>query len=215
MQTCVPAIATFKEFRNKPTDTSTTAIEPPTSKAIDATPEEALDLAYKDLRDDLAIQLLAQVKSSHSSFFEKLVVDLMLKMGYGGPGDDAGTVTSYGYDGGIDGVINEDTLGLDVIYLQARRWENTVGRPEIQKFIGALHGKHAKKGVFLTTSNFTTDAIEYARAIDPKVVLIDGLKLSQLLISHDVGVSTAQITSKNALTLTTSRPNDIDQKAYA
>ena len=151
-----------------------------------------MDLAYKELRDDLATQLLAQIKSSHPSFFEKLVVDLMLKMGYGGPGDDAGTVTSYGHDAGIDGVINEDTLGLDVIYLQAKRWDNTVGRPEIQKFVGALHGKRAKKGVFLTTSSFSADAIEYARAIDSKVVLIDGLKLSQLLIDFDVGVSTAQ-----------------------
>jgi len=116
----------------------------------------------------------------------------MLKMGYGGPGDDAGTVTSYRHDGGIDGVINEDTLGLDVIYLQAKRWDNTVGRPEIQKFVGALHGQRANKGVFLTTSNFSADAIAYARTIDSKVVLIDGMKLSQLLIDYDVGVSTAQ-----------------------
>jgi restriction system protein len=135
---------------------------------------------------------LSQIKSSHPSFFEKLVVDLMLKMGYGGPGDDAGTVTPYGHDGGIDGLINEDALGLDIIYLQAKRWDNTVGRPEIQKFVGALHGKRAKKGVFLTTSNFSADAIEYVRAIDSKVVLIDGLKLSQLLIDYNVGVSTAQ-----------------------
>ena len=116
----------------------------------------------------------------------------MLKMGYGGPGDDAGTVTPYGHDGGIDGVINEDTLGLDVICLQAKRWDNTVGRPEIQKFVGALHGKRAKKSVFLTTSNFSADAMEYVRTIDSKVVLIDGLMLSHLLIDYDVGVSTAQ-----------------------
>ena len=182
----------FNEFRKKPTDSNTDNIEPSLPKENEATPEEALDLAYKELRDDLATQLLAQIKSSHPSFFEKLVVDLMLKMGYGGPGEDAGTVTSYGHDSGIDGVINEDALGLDVIYLQAKRWDNTVGRPEIQKFVGALHGKRAKKGVFLTTSNFSADAIEYVRAIDSKVVLIDGLKLSQLLIDYDVGVSTAQ-----------------------
>ena len=182
----------FNEFRKKTTELNTDNIEPSLPKENEATPEEALDLAYKELRDDLATQLLAQIKSSHPSFFEKLVVDLMLKMGYGGPGDDAGTVTSYGHDAGIDGVINEDTLGLDVIYLQAKRWDNTVGRPEIQKFVGALHGKRAKKGVFLTTSSFSADAIEYARAIDSKVVLIDGLKLSQLLIDFDVGVSTAQ-----------------------
>jgi restriction system protein len=182
----------FNEFRKKPADINTDNVEPPVPTKNEATPEEALDLAYKDLRDDLATQLLAQIKSSHPSFFEKIVVDLMLKMGYGGPGDDAGTVTSYGHDSGIDGMINEDTLGLDVIYLQAKRWDNTVGRPEIQKFVGALHGKRAKKGVFLTTSNFSADAIEYAKAIDSKVVLIDGLKLSQLLIDYDVGVSTAQ-----------------------
>jgi len=182
----------FNEFRTKSKDISTDNIESSLSKENSATPEEALDLAYKVLRDDLATQLLAQIKASHPSFFEKLVVDLMLKMGYGGPGDDAGTVTSYGHDSGIDGIINEDTLGLDVIYLQAKRWDSTVGRPEIQKFVGALHGKRAKKGVFLTTSNFSTDAVEYARSIDSKVVLIDGSKLSQLLIDYDVGVSTAQ-----------------------
>ncbi|MFZ4083622.1 MAG: restriction endonuclease [Pirellula sp.] len=182
----------FNEFRKKTSETNTDNIEPSLPKENEATPEEALDLAYKDLRDDLATQLLAQIKSSHPSFFEKLVVDLMLKMGYGGPGDDAGTVTSYGHDAGIDGLINEDTLGLDVIYLQAKRWDNTVGRPEIQKFVGALHGKRAKKGVFLTTSSFSAEAIEYASAIDSKVVLIDGLKLSQLLIDFDVGVSTVQ-----------------------
>jgi len=183
---------TFTAFRKRATGGTIDVIEPQPVGEPEATPEEALELAYKNLRDDLATQLLAQIKASHPSFFEKLVVDLMLKMGYGGPGVDAGTVTSYGHDNGIDGVINEDMLGLDVIYLQAKRWENTVGRPEIQKFVGALQGKRAKKGVFLTTSNFSADAVEFVRAIDSKVVLIDGLKLSQLLIDFDVGVSTAQ-----------------------
>lgn len=182
----------FNEFRNKNTSVGTPIAEESASTNTGVTPEEALDLAYNDLRQDLAVQLLAQIKASHPAFFEKLVVDLMLNMGYGGPGDDAGTVTAYGHDNGIDGIINEDTLGLDVIYLQAKRWENTVGRPEIQKFVGALHGKRAKKGVFLTTSNFSAEATEYARAIDPKVVLIDGPRLAQLMIEYDVGVSTAQ-----------------------
>ena len=182
----------FKNFRSKDAESEHGEPLPVTSNDTAPTPEEALEIAYKDLRDDLAAQLLTQIKVSHPSFFEKLVVDLMLKMGYGGPGEDAGTVTSYGHDNGIDGIINEDTLGLDVIYLQAKRWENTVGRPEIQKFVGALHGKRAKKGVFLTTSSFTSDALEYAKAIDPKVVLIDGLKLAQLLIDFDVGVSSSQ-----------------------
>ncbi len=183
----------FNTFRQRTADSDVEAAVLVTSTASDATPEEALELAYKELRDNLASQLLVQIKASHPSFFEKLVVDLMLKMGYGGPGDDAGTVTSYGRDGGIDGMINEDRLGLGVIYLQAKRWEETVGRPEIQKFVGALHGHRAKKGVFLTTSQFSMDALEYAKAIDPKVVLIDGAKLTQLMIDYDVGVSTAQV----------------------
>jgi restriction system protein len=183
---------TFIEFRNRSPDTNVGCTAESSPQENKATPEEALDLAYKELRDDLATQLLTQIKISHPSFFEKLVVDLMLKMGYGGPGDDAGTVTAYGRDGGIDGVINEDTLGLDVIYLQAKRWDNTVGRPEIQKFVGALHGNRAKKGVFLTTSQFSADAIEYAKAIDPKVMLIDGSKLAQLMIDYNVGVSSTQ-----------------------
>lgn len=183
----------FAEFRKKGTSNGSHTEQPGASIESDATPEEALDNAYQRLRDELAAEILAQIRQSHPSFFEQLVVDLMLKMGYGGPGDDAGNVTSYGGDGGIDGIINEDALGLDVIYLQAKRWENTVGRPEIQKFVGALHGNRAKKGVFLTTSNFSVDAIDYVRSIDPKVVLIDGIKLAQLMIEYDVGVSTSQV----------------------
>lgn len=182
----------FKGLREKSGGGEQGQATEPESKTLSSTPEEALDLAYKNLRDDLASQLLAQIKVTHPSFFEKLVVDLMLKMGYGGPGEDAGTVTSYGGDNGIDGIINEDMLGLDVIYLQAKRWDSTVGRPEIQKFVGALVGKRAKKGVFLTTSGFSSEAIEYASGIDAKIVLIDGLRLAQLMIDFDVGVSSAQ-----------------------
>ena len=182
----------FKGFRDKPSGEPDANLKLSEFQEPKATPEEALDLAYKNLRDDLASQLLNQIKASHPSFFEKLVVDLMLKMGYGGPGDNAGTVTSNGGDNGIDGIINEDMLGLDVIYLQAKRWENTVGRPDIQKFVGALVGKRARKGVFLTTSSFSSEAIEYAASIDAKIVLIDGFKLSQLLIDFDVGVSSSQ-----------------------
>ena len=180
----------FVVFRKKGTsseDTTSSTIPSDQSE----TPEEELENAYEKLRAELAAELLVQVRNAHPSFFEQLVVDLMLKMGYGGPGDDAGNVTSYGSDGGIDGIINEDSLGLDVVYLQAKRWENTVGRPEIQKFVGALHGKRAKKGVFLTISSFSHDAIEYVKTIDPRVVLIDGAKLAQLMIDFDVGVSTA------------------------
>src|SRR5262249_37744900 len=122
-------------------------------------------------------------------FFERLVLDLMLKMGDGGSEESAASLTAPGADAGIDGIINEDRLGLDVIYLQAKRWENTVGRPEIHRFVGAVHGKRAKKGVFITTSSFSRDALDYAALIDPKVVLIDGSRLAQLMIDFNVGVS--------------------------
>lgn len=158
-----------------------------------ATPEEVLQSAYETIRDSLATEILTLVKSLSPSFFEHLVLDLMLKMGYGGSRDDSGLVTNPVADEGIDGIINEDQLGLDVIYLQAKRWENTVGRPEIQRFVGALHGRRAKKGVFLTTSKFSQEARDYVATIEPRVVLIDGLKLSQLMIDYDVGVSKSQI----------------------
>ncbi|MFQ5863001.1 MAG: restriction endonuclease, partial [Candidatus Brocadiales bacterium] len=121
--------------------------------------------------------------------FEKLVVELLLKMGYGGSLKDAGRAIGQSSDGGIDGIINEDKLGLDVVYIQAKRWESTVGRPEIQKFAGALQGQRARKGIFITSSNFSKDAQEYVKVIDPKIVLIDGEQLTQLMIDNDIGVS--------------------------
>ncbi|QDT78418.1 Mrr restriction system protein [Gimesia maris] len=144
------------------------------------TPEEALQTAYKQIREDLTADLITQIKKMTPVFFEKLVLDLMLAMGYGGSQDTAGSLTVAGADEGIDGVINEDQLGLDIVYLQAKRWENPVGRPEIQKFVGALHGKRARKGVFLTTSFFSREAHQYVEAIDPKVVLIDDPGLQNL-----------------------------------
>ncbi|MGI6416026.1 MAG: restriction endonuclease [Thermoguttaceae bacterium] len=177
----------FDDFRAKPT-------EPPGVETVDdETPEETLQAAYQTIRDTLASEILAMVKASPPCFFERLVLDLMLKMGYGGSREKAGSLTNEGADAGIDGIINEDQLGLDVIYLQAKRWENTVGRPEIHRFVGALHGRRAKKGVFLTTSTFSHDAIEYVASIDPKVVLIDGLNLAQLMIDFNVGVSRSQL----------------------
>ena len=179
--------AEFDTFRTKQTD------KPESAGTDDETPEETLQAAYATIRDSLATELLALVKSMSPTFFENLVLDLMLKMGYGGSRDDSGFVTNPGADEGIDGIVNEDQLGLDVIYLQAKRWENTVGRPEIQRFVGALHGRRAKKGVFLTTSTFSPDARQYVATIDPKVVLIDGLKLAQLMIEFNVGVSRSQV----------------------
>lgn len=157
------------------------------------TPQEVLEAAYREIRRTLAQEILGQVIASSPGFLERLVVDLMLAMGYGGVGKADGLVTSMSGDEGIDGIINEDRLGLDVIYLQAKRWERPIGRPEIQKFVGALHGKRAKKGVFICTSHFTQEAIDYVRQIDPKVILIDGMTLAEFMIDFNVGVSRGQV----------------------
>jgi restriction system protein len=153
------------------------------------TPEEMLEDAYQRLRGDLAVELLTRVKDGSAEFFERLVVELLLSMGYGGSRKEAGEAIGKAGDEGIDGIINEDRLGLDAIYIQAKKWEGHVGRPEIQKFVGALHGKRAKKGVFITTSSFSADAVEYVEKIDPKVVLIDGSHLANLMIDFNVGVT--------------------------
>ncbi|MFV3406784.1 restriction endonuclease [Pseudomonas sp. NY15463] len=141
----------------------------------------------------LAEDLLAQVRAASPIFFEQLVVDLMLAMGYGGSRKEAGKATQATNDDGIDGIINEDKLGLDVIYLQAKRWSNTVHRPEIDKFIGALTRQRARKGVFITTSDFSVGAREAALGLDIKVVLIDGVELARLMVEHNLGVSIKQV----------------------
>lgn len=132
------------------------------------TPEETLQKAYQNIRNELSAELLNRVKSNSPRFFELLVIDLMIAMGYGGSKVDAGKALGQTGDEGIDGIIKEDRLGLDVIYLQAKRWEGTVGRPDIQRFVGALHGKRARKGVFITTGRFSEDATEYVNNIEPK-----------------------------------------------
>jgi len=153
------------------------------------TPEEALETAYQSLRDDLGNDLLQQIKSSSPSLFEKIVIELLVKMGYGGSRQDAGRAIGKSGDEGIDGIIKEDRLGLDIIYIQAKRWENTVGRPEIQKFAGALQGQRARKEIFITTASFSREAVDYASRIENKIVLIDGEGLAQLMIDHNLGVS--------------------------
>lgn len=156
-----------------------------------ATPSEALETAYENLRDELADELLARLKKSSPSFFERVVVELLVKMGYGGSRADAGKAIGKTGDNGIDGIIKEDKLGLDVVYIQAKRWENNpVGRPEIMQFAGALQAQKANKGIFITTSRFTDDARSYVSQIGSKIVLIDGDQLTNLMIEHDVGVST-------------------------
>lgn len=169
--------------RSKETHDETTEI------AEGQTPEETLEAAYEKFREEIAAELLSRVKKASARFFEQLVVGLLLKMGYGGSRKEAGEAIGKGGDEGIDEIINEDKLGLDVIYLQAKRWEGVVGRPEVQKFVGALHGKRAKKGVFITPRGFSAEAREYAAHIDPKVVLIDGEQLTELMIDYNVGVS--------------------------
>lgn len=158
---------------------------------IDNTPEESLESAYAKLKSELSDEVLEKILSCSPTFFEQLVVDLLVKMGYGGSRQDAGERLGQSGDGGIDGIIKEDQLGLDTIFLQAKRWQGSVGRPEIQKFVGALQGQRARKGVFITTSTFTADAVGYVQNIDTKVVLIDGQRLANLMIDFDVGVSTA------------------------
>lgn len=155
------------------------------------TPEESLERSYEEIRGRLAGDLLDRVKASPSGFFEQLVVDLLVAMGYGGSTHDAGKALGRSGDGGIDGIIKEDKLGLDAVYIQAKRWDGTVGRPEIQKFAGALQGARARKGVFITTSAFTKDAEDYVTKIESKIVLIDGQRLCELMIDHGVGVTTA------------------------
>jgi restriction system protein len=158
-------------------------------ESTDATPEELLEQSYEKLREDLAAELLSRVMATSPAFFERLVVELLVKMGYGGSLQDAGRAIGKSGDDGIDGIIKEDRLGLDVIFIQAKRWQATVGRPEIQKFVGALQGQRARKGVFITTSSFSAEAREYASRIDSKVVLIDGPQLAQFMMDFDIGVT--------------------------
>ena len=149
-----------------------------------------MENSYLAIRKSLAQELLFKIKSSTPSFFESLVVELLVKMGYGGSIKDAGRSIGRSGDEGIDGIIKEDKLGLDVIYVQAKRWENVVGRPEIQKFVGALAGQGAKKGVFITTSKYTNEARDYQPRNETKIVLIDGEQLAELMIDHNLAVST-------------------------
>lgn len=182
----------FVEFKNRKKDKSEIGLEPVSTFESESTltPEDALASAYNKLRLSLESEILCAVKEASPSFFERLVIDLLVKMGYGGNRQDAGKALGKSGDGGIDGIINEDRLGLDVIYIQAKRWEGVVGRPEIQKFAGALQGQRAKKGVFITTSSFSKEAREYVSVIESKIILIDGEHLAKLMAEHNVGVST-------------------------
>lgn len=170
------------ETMEKPADTSNTTTN-------DATPEEMITDGYSELREALQNELLDKILQSSPDFFERLVVKLLVAMGYGGSIKEAGQAIGKSNDGGIDGIIKEDTLGLEVIYIQAKRWQGNVGRPEIQKFAGALLGMGAKKGVFITTSDFHQTALEYVENLDNKIILVNGQALTNYMIDYNVGVS--------------------------
>jgi restriction system protein len=182
-----PEFRAFRDGDGRTSEVGGTGTEA-SAKATE-TPEELLEQAYSRIRSELAADLLARVKQAPPSFFESLVIELLLKMGYGRSRAEAGKAIGGTGDDGVDGVISEDRLGLDVIYVQAKRWEGTVGRPEIQKFVGALTGKRARKGVFITTGVFSSDAQDYVSRIDPRVVLIDGRQLAEYMIDHNLGVA--------------------------
>tara|TARA_R110001599_G_scaffold286461_2_gene488965 strand:- start:1240 stop:2157 length:918 start_codon:yes stop_codon:yes gene_type:complete len=184
----------FKDFHTqKPNADANVTTQPDITTVSDETPDEQLAAAHLSLMESLADEVLATVRGASSAFFEKLVVDLMISMGYGGSRKEAGQATQATNDDGIDGIIKEDKLGLDTIYLQAKRWANTVHRPEIDKFIGALTRQRARKGVFITTSDFSVGAREAAAGLDMKVVLIDGRELAQLMIENNLGVNVKEV----------------------
>lgn len=180
----------FEEYRAIREGRTEAEATPQADTADTLTPTEHMEIGYQQLRADLQVELLSKVKAAPPDFFERLVVELIVAMGYGGSRKDAGETLGRSGDGGIDGVIKEDRLGLETIYLQAKRWEGVVGRPEIQKFAGALQGRRARKGIFLTTSSFTREAIEYVELIETRIVLIDGKRLAGMMVDFDVGVST-------------------------
>tara|TARA_R110001583_G_scaffold17299_1_gene70105 strand:+ start:4975 stop:5919 length:945 start_codon:yes stop_codon:yes gene_type:complete len=186
----------FQEWQNGTSDLSVSPAlntiplaggEPDTSMS----PTEQMEASFAIIQSELSDEILTLIRDSSPRFFETLVVDLMLAMGYGGWSKDSGKATQYSADGGIDGVINEDPLGLDTIYLQAKRYResNTVGRPDIQAFSGALDMQRARKGVFITTSKFSSDALDYVQRIEKKIVLIDGQQLAEMMIKYNLGVS--------------------------
>jgi restriction system protein len=175
----------FVEFRSRRREAKFTNLP----EEVQETPEEVLERAYQDLRRELARELLDYVKKCSPRFFEQLVIDLLVRMGYGGSREDAARAIGRTGDEGIDGIINEDRLGLDTLYIQAKRWDGVVGRPEVQRFAGALQGQRARKGILITTSHFSEEAREYAARIDSKIVLIDGERLAELMIDYGVGVS--------------------------
>ena len=190
-------IPSFAKFATRRTDKPENNIKKSLvveGKTDDRTPTDLIDDAFRQINSALAKDLLTKILEMSPSFFEKLVVELLVKMGYGGSFEDAASVTQYSHDEGIDGVIKEDKLGLDTIYIQAKRWDKgTVGRKEIQAFVGAINMKHASKGVFITTSTFTEEAKKCVKDVQSKIVLIDGEQLCKYMIEYNLGVSSRQV----------------------
>ncbi len=186
-----PAFAEFVQTANTDKGVAKDATRQSEIASADksATPQEIIESAYKAIQMNVKSELLGLVKRMDPYQFEQLVVDLLVAMGYGGSREEAARVTKASNDEGIDGVINEDRLGLDVIYIQAKRWQHSVGRKEIQSFVGALAGQQAHKGIFITTSEFVETAKIYAKSISQKVILIDGDRLADLMIEHNIGVA--------------------------
>jgi restriction system protein len=184
----------FLEFQNLSRNGNGNDDDIDSQEISENTPEEILDKAYQQIRKSLAAELLNKIIELSPAFFERLVIELLVKMGYGGSIQDAGKAIGRSGDEGIDGTIKEDRLGLDIIYIQAKRWKpgNIVGRPELQKFVGALAGQGAKKGIFITTSNFTREALEYTPRNETKIVLINGEQLAQLMIDYNLGCTIQQ-----------------------
>lgn len=181
----------FRGFASRAADEEQSATESADQKSLPGvTPEEALERAHKEIRAKVETELLESVGKASPHFFEKLVVELLVKMGYGGSLEDAGRALGRSHDGGIDGIIKEDHLGLDAIYVQAKRWQNNVGRPDVQAFAGSLEGERARKGVFITTSSFSNEARDYVKRIEKKIVLIDGRQLASLMVDFGIGVNT-------------------------
>jgi restriction system protein len=186
-----PSFVEFWKQKRKPASSAENGIAVKTSDD-DRTPDEAIESVYEEIRSALADDLLEQVSNCNPTFFERLVLDLLIAMGYGGALPESGTHVGKTHDGGIDGVINEDKLGLDMICVQAKRWKEGVGRPVVQAFAGSMEAHRAKKGVLITTSTFSRDAKDFVDRIERKIVLIDGQQLAQLMIDYNVGVATSR-----------------------
>ncbi len=179
----------YVEFRTRSRTSADVDAAPDINQDEERTPEEYIEYGYSRLRAALADEILSRIAQMPPAFFEKLVVDLLVAMGYGGSQRDAGRAVGPGADEGIDGVIKEDRLGLETIYIQAKRWQGTVGRPDIQRFAGALQGQRARKGIFITTSDFSKEAEAYAASIQSTIVLVNGAQLAELMIDHGIGVT--------------------------